>query len=232
MFSKTKTFYPDIKMPLPSPMAQTDRQTDKTTRWAFTAYEDQWSLFEDIKKYPDIAEWGWQTEECPETKRKHYQGYLRTTRQFRLSGIVKMLPRVHVEPARNWSALLSYCRKVDTAVEGTQVRQNNPTEYWSMDRCLLEVAKHLDGFEPTIDMKDIYESQYWYAVRAILTKEPFRVSSYAQPMMYKLWRNTSEVWKTMAAHSITEQPSNGSSPSSISLCSICNEFTHNCECSD
>lgn len=99
-------------------MAQTDRQTDKTTRWAFTAFEEQWGLFREM---PDIvAEWGYQTEECPKTGKRHYQGYLRTRTQQRFSALKKVLPGVHLEPARNWDALLAYCKKTDTRVEGTQ----------------------------------------------------------------------------------------------------------------
>jgi hypothetical protein len=99
---------------------QTDRQT-KSSRWQFTAYKDQWGLFEAMA--PGIAEWGWQREICPETKREHYQGYLRLTQQQRFAWIAKILPGVHLEIPRNWVALVNYCKKIDTAVPGTQVHQ-------------------------------------------------------------------------------------------------------------
>jgi len=96
--------------------AQTDRQTDKSSRWQFTAYEDQWDLFKMMP--PGIAEWGWQKETCPKTQKLHYQGYLRTTSQVRFSALKKILPGVHLEVAKNWQALINYCQKIDTRVEG------------------------------------------------------------------------------------------------------------------
>lgn len=109
-------------------MPETDRQTDtttKTTRWAFTAYEGQWDLFKTMP--PTIAEWGFQQEVCPDTQRPHYQGYLRTKQQVRLSQLCKQLPGVHLEPAKNWSALTQYCNKTESAVPGTQVHQVSQT---------------------------------------------------------------------------------------------------------
>jgi len=101
---------------------KTDRQA-KSSRWAFTAYEDQWGLFTTMP--PGIAEWGWQREICPETNRNHYQGYLRLTQQQRFAWLAKILPGVHLEIPRNWVALVNYCKKTDTAVPGTQVHQLN-----------------------------------------------------------------------------------------------------------
>ena len=119
-------------------MSQTDRQTDKTTRWAFTAYEEQWSLF---KEMPDIiAEWMWQTEVCPETGRKHYQGCMRTRTQQRFSAIRKVLPGVHVEPARNWEALVNYCKKKETSIEGSQQHSKNERKYLKFHDALLRIA--------------------------------------------------------------------------------------------
>ena len=123
-------------------MAETDRQTatkgnGKTTHWAITVYEDQWSL---MKEMPfQITEWGWQEELCPTTQRKHYQGYAITAKQYRWSGchgdykvsteLRNILPGVHWEPAENWSALLEYCKKKETAVSGTSVHKKQTKLY-------------------------------------------------------------------------------------------------------
>lgn len=96
---------------------------DKSTRWSFTAYEAQWNLFTLMP--PLIAEWGWQTEVCPTTGKRHYQGWLRTTSQVRLRQLRRVLPGVHLEIAKNWEALLTYCSKTDTAVPGTQVTEQS-----------------------------------------------------------------------------------------------------------
>jgi len=99
-------------------MEKTDRQTDKSSRWAFTAYEDQWNLFESMP--PGVAEWGWNAEVCPKTNRKHYQGYLRLTQQQRFAWLRKLLPGVHIEISKNWEALKKYCQKEETRISGTQ----------------------------------------------------------------------------------------------------------------
>lgn len=106
-------------------MSETDRQdrqdtTAKTTRWAFTAYKDQWNLFREGHIPATLAEWGWNTEKCPETGREHYQGYLRTKQQVRLSQLKKQFPGVHLEPARNWEATKKYAGKLETRVPGTE----------------------------------------------------------------------------------------------------------------
>lgn len=96
--------------------------TNKTTRWAFTAFEGQWKCFE--KMPPGIGEWGWQVETCPDTGRRHYQGFIRTVGQHRFKGkqpndsLCRMFPGVHIEPASNWLALLNYCKKKESRVEG------------------------------------------------------------------------------------------------------------------
>nr|ALE29647.1 replication associated protein [Lake Sarah-associated circular virus-18] len=93
----------------------------KSSRWAFTAYEEQWSLF--IAMPPGVAEWGWQTETCPKTERLHYQGWLRTNTQVRFSQLRKILPGVHLEKAQHWEALKAYCNKTETALSNTKVIQ-------------------------------------------------------------------------------------------------------------
>lgn len=122
-------------------MEKTDRQTDKTTRWAFTAYQDQWALFEAIP--PGIAEWGWQREICPETNREHYQGYFRTSQQQRFAWVKKILPGVHIEPAKNWLKLIQYCKKEDTRVPGSKPEHHTnsiPTHYQYTESVAKDVA--------------------------------------------------------------------------------------------
>jgi len=99
-------------------MAKTDRQTDKSSRWSFTAYEDQYGLVDDMSKSATIAEYGWNPEICPETGRKHRQGYLRSKNQVRFSALKKEFPGIHFEVAKNWEALKNYCKKEETREQG------------------------------------------------------------------------------------------------------------------
>jgi len=101
--------------------------TDKTTRWAFTAFEAQWKHFEKMPR--EIGAWGWQLEKCPDTGKLHYQGYIRTLGQHRFKGepgpqsvpadsLRRLLPGVHITAAANWQALINYCKKKESKVEG------------------------------------------------------------------------------------------------------------------
>lgn len=104
--------------------------TDKSSRWSMTVYEEQYKLLEHMP--PDVAEWGWQDEVCPDTQRSHKQGYLRTKSQMRFSALRKILPGIHLEIAKDWNALKQYCTKSDTRdPNGEQVHQLNniPSKY-------------------------------------------------------------------------------------------------------
>jgi len=95
-----------------------------------TVYEDQYGLLAVMP--PEVAEWGWQDEICPDTSRSHKQGYLRTKSQVRFSALRKILPGIHLEIAKDWNALKQYCSKSDTRnPDGEQVHQtsNIPSKY-------------------------------------------------------------------------------------------------------
>lgn len=178
-------------------MVQTDRQTDKTTRWAFTAYEEQWGLFKEI---PDIVkEWGWQTEICPDTQRQHYQGYILTRSQQRFSAMRKILPGVHIEPARNWSALLNYCKKEESAVEGSQVKVVNDRKYLKFHEALMRIANAYISI-PGYDDDDNYQS----AIRTLLLTNEEDVSLYSNPQLQKAWRMTSSYWLRKVYHNLPD----------------------------
>lgn len=112
----------------------TDRQTDKTTQWAFTAYEQHYdmidSIINNIKTDINFRKIEYQDEICPDTGRKHRQGLIITFRQHRYAGktqppgvmprpkpnnsLLKLLPGVHIEPAWDWHKLVAYCKKQST----------------------------------------------------------------------------------------------------------------------
>lgn len=191
---------------------KTDRQTDKSTRWAFTAYEEQWSLFNDIKQ--DVAEWGYQIEVCPETQRKHYQGFIRMSRQYRFKAMIALFPGVHIEVARDWNALVNYCKKKDTSVADTQVHIKNDYEHWSMERLFNEMARYAysknvyDEMRREYSFKVVDDMEYWSIVRSILEVDSSRVAMFATPQVKKIWANTRSVWiaKHERGDSITAPP--------------------------
>lgn len=168
----------------------------KSTRWAFTAYEGQWGLFESIP--PLIAEWGWQQEICPETQNIHYQGYIRTQRQLRHKQMREILPGVNIGAARNWAALLSYCKKTDTAVPGTQVHQEVVSTYLSMSDALIKIAENrpldLDysKCESPKEFRELHKYEFERSVSKILRQDSNLIGLYSQPQYersYVIWRN-------------------------------------------
>lgn len=120
--------------------------TDKSTRWAFTAYEGQYSIIESVAKegHQLVAEIGWQDEICPKTQKKHRQGYCRTVRQVRFAQIKEVLSSgIHIEVAKNWEALVNYCKKVESRdASGSQVavRFERPMR---LHELLIQVARNI-----------------------------------------------------------------------------------------
>lgn len=182
------------------------REEAKTTRWAFTAYEDQWSLFDSMP--PIVAEWGWQQEICPETQREHYQGFVRTSRQVRFSQIQKVLPGVHLEPAKNWDALVNYCKKLETAVEGTQVHQISTNVSLTMARALIKVAEARDksaswisvlrNCENVKELKEKYAAEFERAVAGLLREDENLIGLYSQPQYERAYVKWRSVWTEKA----------------------------------
>lgn len=158
-------------------MAKTDRQTDKSSRWAFTAYEDQYGLVDDMSKSSTIAEYGFNPEVCPETGRKHRQGYLRTKNQVRFSALKKEFPGIHIEVAKNWEALKNYCKKEETREEGQKSFSGTGGKEspLTMAAALIKLCSYADP-KPIIimnhptrrDGQDVFEDvwNYEYDVKA------------------------------------------------------------------
>lgn len=178
-------------------MGETDRQTDKSSRWAFTAYEAEWPLFQVINDL--VAEWGWQTEVCPNTQRKHYQGYLRTKRQVRFAQLKKVFPGVHLETARDWNKLLNYCKKKDSAVPGTQVNEVNRTKALTMAEALIALAE-ASSFSRLKDMSgnrlvEEKDNMFWDAVASLLEGDANLVGLYTQPQYHRAFIKLSRFWE-------------------------------------
>lgn len=76
-----------------------------------------------IKAFADqqnaAAQLGWtclgQLEECPETKRQHYQFAIKTP-HIRMSQVVKVFQGAHIEVCRNKEALAAYVGKEETRI--------------------------------------------------------------------------------------------------------------------
>lgn len=183
-------------------------ESAKSTQWSFTAYEAQWDLF---KVMPElVAEWGWQEEVCPTTERKHYQGWLRTKRQVRFSQLRKILPSVHLEIAKNFKALQAYCKKTDTAVDGTQQHHSNPVAALSMAKALIKVAGvgvRIDTTRcETMDQfKQAYGREYELAVARLLRDDENLIGLYSQPQYERAYVKWRGVWVEKADSEKTDR---------------------------
>nr|WAE42251.1 MAG: replication associated protein [Cressdnaviricota sp.] len=168
-------------------------EPQKSTRWAFTAYEPQWSSLDVMPEV--IARWGWQPEICPKTQRKHWQGYMLTRRSVRRSQLSKLFPVIHFEVARNWTALLKYCEKVETRdASGVAVHAVNPNAYVTMAGALSLLPPFMPGDDININMSA--KEEYWYCVRGYIRDSGNyeSIGLFTNPQMLVAWTNTKLLW--------------------------------------
>lgn len=179
---------------------------DKSTRWCFTAFEGAWQYFVADKPPEWAAEGGWQTEVCPQTQRHHYQGYLRTKQQVRLSFLMKQMPGVHFEIARDWYKAKNYTLKKNTAVPNTQVKWDiaDNSALTMTDTLMMiadnvgsyladEVKKH-EQMKASAKLDDLIKEEFWYAVNRILMTEPQLAQRFATPDVERMWKKTRFTW--------------------------------------
>jgi hypothetical protein len=175
---------------------------DKTTRWAFTAYEQQWKYFE--KMPPGIGEWGWQLEKCPSTGNLHYQGFIRTVGQHRFKGkrpadsLCRIFPGVHIEPAEDWVKLINYCKKKESKVEGHQPVHEVST-FPTMYSYSEELAERLPAWDQVREL--------WMTDNDNKMKEARRLKTEAGVLGLTLYKSPEEyaydvILKTMVANDV------------------------------
>lgn len=113
--------------------------TNRATLWSGTQFNI--SAFEGQQN--SAKQRGWtclgQLEECPETKRQHYQFAVKTP-QVRMSEVCKIFQGAHMEVCRNKDALLQYVVKEETRIgELPKVSDLYPT----LDIVLMKFVSYL-----------------------------------------------------------------------------------------
>lgn len=182
---------------------------DKSTWWSITVFGDEIALVEDEKLWPSFVEkvFGGR-EECPDTKRVHFQGAVKCRQQQRFSAIKKWLPTTHIEVARSSEALKKYAMKEDTAV-GLKEERSNPRVYLTMAQALLKVASvvyvNMELFnirqynamdQKDYDAKKFYEAEYWLAVNKILRSSDIEdIGLYTNPQFLRAWIHCHETFR-------------------------------------
>jgi len=196
-----------------------DRQTDKATHWAVTAYGDDILTIENVATCPPFVKTVFGGREiCPTTGREHFQGHIQCKTQQRFAAIKKWLPRAHIEIVRNVKASIQYALKEDTS-SGEKKEMVNPKPFVT-DRMVMEKLANTclqfcdckafipkEGWTPAhLDDKE----DFWHRVRRILLDEPDLCGLLAKPDIYRLWNHTKFVWfcRRRAMDSITHSPQN------------------------
>ena len=86
--------------------------------WCFTAYPPQkfpTNLTDNECIHVKANYLVYQPEECPETQRKHIQGYIQLEKKVRLTAIKKLWPQAHFEPMRGSNdQAIAYCKKEES----------------------------------------------------------------------------------------------------------------------
>lgn len=109
--------------PKPSDEAEEEQaNTSYSKYWCFTAFQDERPLFSGDVSY-GVA----QLEQCPDTGRKHWQGYVEFTKKKRLHSVQVAIgcDNAHCELRKgSRSQAIAYCKKLESRVPGTE-----PYEY-------------------------------------------------------------------------------------------------------
>lgn len=177
-------------------MAQTDRQTDKATWWSVTAWDNEILLLEDIAKYPAFVKkvYGGR-EECPTSKKEHFQGAIQCNTQVRMSALKNWLAKAHFEPARQQDALRKYAMKADTAT-GEKLERSNPTKFYTADELLTEIAYSILGLEDDEKYRgdEGIKSLFNLAICNMLMNDKKLAGQLMNPSLRNFWCSTYRVW--------------------------------------
>jgi len=135
--------------------------TNRGTMWSGTqfvleAFEGQQNA---------AAREGWtcmgQLEECPTTKKKHYQFAVKTP-QVRMSKVISIFKGAHIEPCRNKDALLQYVIKEETRVGEMPTVSNkfpNPDQFFAL------VCKELLADNIPKEYRMLIDEGEWYKTK-------------------------------------------------------------------
>lgn len=130
----------------------------RSAYWCFTLHEEETPFIES----KDMTYLVFQQEECPTTKKKHWQGYIEFKNRKRFDQVKDVLgQKAHIEARRGNSQQASdYCKKTETAVPGTQHEEGTLSKPAG---CGLDAVKELIDNGGTI--KDVAAEHYGQYVR-------------------------------------------------------------------
>lgn len=92
--------------------------------WSWTLFDFTELNLQDLRRLSDetiVTDIGWQEEECPTSKKRHLQGFIRFKEKRTFKSVKRMLgiDTIHVEPSRGTiKDNVNYCSKNETKVDG------------------------------------------------------------------------------------------------------------------
>lgn len=181
---------------------RTDGQT-KSSWWSITSFDDsEWERLKQSDKFPAFVKsvYGG-LEECPDTKRQHFQGAV-NTQHIRFSQLKTWLPKAHIEKAIKPENLVKYAMKAETAVD-EKIKRSNPRTFLEHHDLCEHIAwygipssyrdKAIEQAETNTVIPPITESMYWHGVSVIILERPDLSGSLSKFNM-TFWLKTAETW--------------------------------------
>jgi len=167
----------------------------KATWWSVTAFDTvECALLQENDTFPEYVKTVYGgMEECPETKRLHFQGAVQLRDQQRLSALKKWLPTAHWEPARKVEALKKYAMKSETAVGEKKVLEGNHIYLRAHELCVLvarkiiehKIQEALETYN-RISNKPFYKNVFELALSYVLKETPQLASQLMNPSLGKI----------------------------------------------
>ena len=183
-------------------MAKTDRQTDKATWWAVTAYNDDITILENKETYPDwvLKVYGGR-EQCPSTGTIHFQGAVQCVRQQRFAAMKSWLPTANLKPAIHKECLVKYVMKEETAIgPKNEVVNDHAIPYMTTDILLKTITGYAVtqfGLDPiTNEPVNLVgtEELWWKCVNMLLMVHPQLAGNFLNKQLMNLWLKTFDTW--------------------------------------
>lgn len=193
-----------------------DRQTDKATWWSITAFDEEEKKQLSGDSFPPfvVRVYGG-LEECPDTKRIHFQGAVQCKGQQRFSAIKKWLPKAHIEAARSADALKKYAMKEETAVSEKKEVVNKAAYVDNQTALRLLAAEEISESYEDPDAPDFdksMESKFRVYANRIVYRQPYLVGVMSKPDVLRGWKLFGATFvklvKEGRGDSITPRPQN------------------------
>ena len=201
-------------------MSQTDRQTDKAIHWNSAIFDvgENWAI---LKAPPPsfIKEIHMQQEECPTTKRLHYQTHVVCYRQVRLTQLTGWIKQTNWKPVRGKEYIansIAYTAKKETAVAGTHTTVQGE-RYYQLHEILQTMARYSSPewkISDCLDVRPDESPNSWKAItRRLIDTDITWVNRLSNPTLRRMWNDWGSLfiknWEDGGSLIIEEPPVEG-----------------------